>query len=129
MSIHENVIKRYFNPALKKAEVRRVSFHSLRHTNASLRIEAGQNIKYVQLQLGHASIQTTLDRYGHLIREVNTEQVRRLENMLGCVENSDSFSEQKNKSVRRMLEDSAKSEGGGSLKPLPAVRLDTIANA
>jgi len=105
MSIHENVMKRYFNPALKQAGVRRVSFHSLRHSNASLRIEAGQNIKYMQLQVGHASIQTTLDRYGHLIKEVNTEQVRRLENMLSCVENPDSFSDTEEKSVRRMLED------------------------
>jgi len=32
MSIHENVVKRYFNPALKHAGVRRVSFHSLRHS-------------------------------------------------------------------------------------------------
>ena len=128
-SIHENVMKRYFNPTLKQAGVRRVSFHRLRHTNASIRIEAGQNIKYVQLQLGHASIQTTLDRYGHLIREVNTEQVRRLENMLGCVENPDSFSEAKNKSVRRMLEDFGKNESEGHVKSLPVNHLQAVANA
>lgn len=129
MSIHENVIKRYFNPALKKAEVRRVSFHSLRHTNASIRIEAGQNIKYIQLQLGHASIQTTLDRYGHLIREVNTEQVRRLENVLGYAEHSDSVSDSENKSVRRMLEDSDKMESQGLVNPLPVKHLEAVVNA
>jgi len=129
MSIHENVMKRYFNPALKQAGVRRVSLHSLRHTNASLRIEAGQNIKYVQLQLGHASIQTTLDRYGHLIREVNTEQVRRLENMLGYVENPDSFSDSKNKSVRSLLEDFGKNDSEGFVQPLPHKALQVVANA
>ncbi len=129
LSIHENVMKRYFNPALKQACVRKVSFHSLRHTNASLRIEAGQNIKYVQLQLGHASIQTTLDRYGHLIREVNTEQVRRLENMLGCEEKSDSFSDSKNKSVRRMLEDFGKNETEGFVQPLPNKALEAVVHA
>lgn len=129
MSVHENVIKRYFNPALKKAEVRRVSFHSLRHTNASIRIEAGQNIKYIQMQLGHASIQTTLDRYGHLIREVNTEQVKRLENVLGYTENSDSFSDTKNKSVRRLLEDFGKNKSDGVLKPLPNKALEAVCNA
>jgi len=129
MSIHENVVKRYFNPALKSAGLRRVSFHSLRHTNASLRIEAGQNIKYIQNQLGHASIQTTLDRYGHLIREVNTEQVRRFENVLGYAEHSDSFSDSKNKSVRRMLEDSDKNETEGLVIPLPVRHLEAIANA
>ena len=129
MSIHENVVKRYFNPALKDAGVRRVSFHSMRHTNASLRIEAGQNIKYVQLQLGHASIQTTLDRYGHLIRGVNTEQVRRLENMLGCVENFDSLSDTEEKSVRRVLEDFRKNESEGFVKPLPHKDLEAVVHA
>jgi integrase len=60
-----------------------VRFHDLRHTNVALRIEQGQNIKYIQNQLGHASIQTTLDRYGHLLKEVNTEQARKLDNTLG----------------------------------------------
>jgi integrase len=129
MSIHENVIKRYFNPALKKAGVRRVSFHSLRHTNASIRIEAGQNIKYIQLQMGHASIQTTLDRYGHMIREVNTEQIRRLENVLGFVEKSDSFSDTKNESVRRLLEDFGKNKSEGILNPLPHKDLEAVVNA
>ncbi len=42
----------------------------------------GQNIKYIQNQLGHASIQTTLDRYGHLIKEVNSEQAKKLDDIL-----------------------------------------------
>jgi hypothetical protein len=124
MPIHDNVVKRYFNTALKSAGLRRVSFHSLRHTNASLRIEAGQNIKHIQNQLGHASIQTTLDRYGHLIREVNTEQVRRFENVLGYAEHADSFSDTKEKSVRRLLEDVDKNETEGLVIPLPVKHLE-----
>jgi len=72
-----------FLPALRRAKVRRVRFHDLRHTNVALRIEEGQNIKYIQNQLGHASIQTTLDRYEHLIKDVNTEQAKKLDNLLG----------------------------------------------
>ena len=79
--------------------------------------------------MGHVSIQTTLDRYGHLIREVNTEQVRRLENMLCCVENSDSFSGAKNESVRRLLEDLAKNETDDVVNPLPHEALEAIAHA
>ncbi len=40
--------------------------HRLRHTAASLMIQQGQNIKKVQLQLGHKTAQMTTDRYGHL---------------------------------------------------------------
>ncbi len=40
--------------------------HELRHTAASLAIQAGANIKAVQNMLGHKSAALTLDRYGHL---------------------------------------------------------------
>jgi integrase len=40
--------------------------HELRHTAASLAIQAGANIKALQNMLGHASAGLTLDRYGHL---------------------------------------------------------------
>ena len=42
-------------------------FHDLRHTYTSLLIAQGENIKFIQSQLGHASIQTMMDRYGHLL--------------------------------------------------------------
>jgi integrase len=40
--------------------------HDLRHTCASLSVEAGAHIKQVSMRLGHASVQITLDRYTHL---------------------------------------------------------------
>lgn len=40
--------------------------HELRHTAASLAIQAGAHIKSLQAMLGHASAALTLDRYGHL---------------------------------------------------------------
>ena len=40
--------------------------HELRHTAASLAIQAGANIKVLQNMLGHESAGLTLDRYGHL---------------------------------------------------------------
>ena len=79
----DNMIKRQFLPALSRAGVKKVRFQDLRHTNASLRIEQGQNIKYIQKQMGHASIQTTLDRYGHLLKDVHQEQAVKLDAILG----------------------------------------------
>ena len=40
--------------------------HELRHTAASLAIQAGARIKSLQNMLGHGSASLTLDRYGHL---------------------------------------------------------------
>jgi len=66
---HDNMMKRVFIPALKKAGLRQVSFHSLRHINASIRIMKGQNLKYLSKQMGHSSVAFTLDTYGHLFRD------------------------------------------------------------
>jgi len=84
ISQHDNVVKRYFNQALRRAGLRQVSFHSLRHSNASMRIQAGQNIKYIQSQMGHASINITLDIYGHLFNDnsFNRLQAELLESSL-----------------------------------------------
>lgn len=56
-----------------------IRFHDLRHTSASLLIEQGENIKYIQKQLGHSSPTATLNVYAHLMRPVNHEAMARLE--------------------------------------------------
>jgi len=90
-----------------------VRFHDLRHLNVALRLEQGQNIKYIQSQLGHASIQTTIDRYGHLLKEVNTEQAMKLDNALNFTEHLGDSSD----SVRRLLEDHKKRTQNKVLSP------------
>ena len=77
------LIKRQFLPALRRGKLRQIRFHDLRHTKVALRIEKRQNVKYIQKQLGHASIQTTFDRYGHLITDANIEEAKKLDIILG----------------------------------------------
>ena len=56
-----------FLPARAKARLSdRFRIHDLRHTAAALMIQAGYPPKMLQEILGHASITTTLDLYGHL---------------------------------------------------------------
>jgi hypothetical protein len=43
-------------------------------------IEQGENIKYIQSQLGHSSPTVTLDVYAHLIKPTNQESACKLEN-------------------------------------------------
>lgn len=62
-----NFRKRHWIPALEKAGLPTdVRFHDLRHTCAALLIAQGAHPKEIQARLGHSSITTTLDRYGHL---------------------------------------------------------------
>jgi integrase len=53
--------------------------HCLRHTYASLLIQNGESLAYVKAQLGHRSIQTTVDVYGHLVSGANRAAVDRLD--------------------------------------------------
>ena len=62
-----NMIHNYFLPSIEKAGLRRVRFHDLRHTFGSLLIQQGASLAYVKEQMGHSTIQVTVDTYGHLI--------------------------------------------------------------
>ena len=64
---------------LQQAELRRVRFHDLRHTFASLLIQQRANSKYIQETLGHGSISIALDIYSHLFEGDHRHQVSRLD--------------------------------------------------
>jgi integrase len=72
-------VRHVFKRLLEKAELRKIRVHDLRHTNASLLLQQGESIVYVKEQLGHASIQITVDTYGHLIPGANRGAVDRLD--------------------------------------------------
>ena len=75
-------IQREFEPALRRAGIRKVRFHDLRHTYATLLIAQNENIKFIQSQLGHASITTTIDRYGHILPNTHHGVGLRLDRLL-----------------------------------------------
>ena len=64
--LNDDLLRAAFHACLETAGLRRVRFHDLRHTYASLMIQQGANPKYIQQQLGHGSISITLDIYSHL---------------------------------------------------------------
>lgn len=79
---HNNLIQRHFYPAMENAGLPKIRFHDLRHTYASLLIEQGENIKYIQSQLGHSSPSVTLNVYAHLMKPANQEAASKLENKI-----------------------------------------------
>jgi integrase len=62
-----NLSRYHFLPCLDRAGLRRFRFHDLRHTFGSLLIQDGASLAYVKEQMGHSTIQVTVDTYGHLI--------------------------------------------------------------
>jgi len=116
----DNLVRREFHPALSRSGLRRIRFHDLRHTYAALLISQGENIKFIQHQLGHASIQTTMDCYGHLLPEVSQGTGKRLDETV--------FGE----SVSKMLAKSPSDDSPHKEKapePLTVQGLDMVAGA
>jgi len=81
-SISVDMRCRYYEPALKKTNLGKVRFHDLRHTYASMLIEQGENIKYIQIQLGHSTPMVTLNVYAHLMKSTNQKAAIQLEKRL-----------------------------------------------
>ena len=76
-----------FKSVLAAAELHGIRFHDLRHTYAVNAIRAGDDIKTVQGNLGHASAAFTLDRYGHFTERMKQDSAARMEGFIRGVLN------------------------------------------
>ncbi len=74
-----NLLNRDFCRTLELAGLRRMRFHDLRHTFASLMIAQGEHPKTIQEAMGHSSIAMTMNTYAHLLPRLQEEAADRLE--------------------------------------------------
>ncbi|MFG2225336.1 tyrosine-type recombinase/integrase [Streptomyces sp. NPDC048644] len=85
---HANYYNRKWLPAVQRAVEKGLSkrprIHDLRHSHVALLIAAKIPLPAIQIRLGHESIQTTVDRYGHLVRSLDGEIVAAVEVALGA---------------------------------------------
>ena len=80
----ESKVRRAMRHVLEQAKLPlHFSPHCLRHTYASLMLQQGESLTYVQRQLGHASINLTADTYGKWLPLGNKAAVDRLDATLG----------------------------------------------
>lgn len=74
--IQPSITSRWLHEILTKYELPDISAHGLRHTHCTLLSEAQVDIKTVQQRLGHASAQTTLDIYRHVLESSKEKSVQ-----------------------------------------------------
>mgnify|MGYP001144875256 CR=1 FL=1 len=60
----------------------RLHLYSLRHSHATILLQAGVNPKIVAERLGHASVQMTLDVYSHVIPTMQQEVAHKVDGIL-----------------------------------------------
>jgi integrase len=78
----DNLYHREFKPLLKKAGLSGFTFHSLRHTCATLLCSKNVNPKIVQEMMGHANISQTMDTYSHVMPGMGDAAATALEEAL-----------------------------------------------
>jgi integrase len=80
--IYPREVNRHFERLIELAGGRKIRFHDLRHTHATVLLALGVHPKVVQLRLGHKSIKVTLDLYSHKVDRLDEEAAQKLGNNL-----------------------------------------------
>jgi len=76
-------VHKHLKSALSRAGLPDVSFHSLRHTAASLMLASEWSLQEVKDHLGHSSILLTSGTYAHLVDDAQREAAERLNKIFG----------------------------------------------
>ena len=66
----------------REAQLPDIRFHDLRHTYATLALQAGVHPRVVSERLGHSTVAMTLDTYSHVIPVLEEEAAERVAELL-----------------------------------------------
>ncbi len=82
--MNPNALSRRMHSFIQRTDLPPITAHSLRHTNATLLIAEGVNIKTVSAHLGHSTISTTGNIYAHAIQSAEAAAADALETTLSA---------------------------------------------
>ncbi len=74
----KTILRGALYPAIRRAKIKKLDIHALRHTYASILLSQGTPITEVSAYLGHANPQITLQVYSHWLPRTKTDSVSRL---------------------------------------------------
>lgn len=81
--IHPMYYLNKLKKVLKKANINKnVTFHNLRHTNATLLLQEGNDLKVIQERLGHKDISTTANIYSHVNKKMQKQATDSISNLI-----------------------------------------------
>jgi integrase len=83
-SLDPSTVSHAFNKIIRKAGLPPIRLHDLRHTHASLLLQAGVHPKVVQERLGHSGIRVTLDTYSHVMGGLQEAAAQRFDDLLAA---------------------------------------------
>lgn len=80
--IHPHAISQTFERIARRAQVRVIRLHDVRHTHGTLLIAAGVPVKVVSERLGHATPVFTIDTYQHVLPGMQADAARTFEQLI-----------------------------------------------
>ena len=83
MPMTPGAVRRRLQIILERAGCKKIRFHDLRHTFATLSLESGMDVKTLSAMLGHVSAATTLDIYTHITSDMLSEAAAKIDRGLG----------------------------------------------
>lgn len=85
-SFDPDYVTGHFQTLLRRNNFKKIRFHDLRHSSASLLLAAGISMKQIQEWLGHSNYSTTANIYAHLEADSKLEAANALNNVFGFAE-------------------------------------------
>lgn len=80
--LSNSVVNKVLKSALNEIKIQLITTHNLRHTHVSILLYQGVSIHYISKRIGHINIQTTLNVYTHLIKELEEREEEKSINVL-----------------------------------------------
>lgn len=71
----------WFDKWQNKNNIKNIRFHDIRHTHATILLYLGVDVKTISERLGHSDIQTTLNIYADVLKELDVKSVEKIDNL------------------------------------------------
>lgn len=71
-----------WNRFITKHNLRYIRLHDLRHTHATMLVLSGCDFKTISNRLGHTDIKITLNRYSHVLKEMDVKASENISNIM-----------------------------------------------
>ena len=86
--LNPNTVYNHFKEVVSQIGAPEVRFHDMRHSYAVAALQAGDDVKTVQGNLGHATAAFTLDVYGHVTDQMKEDSANRMERFIKSVKSA-----------------------------------------